>query len=76
MPNKELERLTVTQAAAVARCVEKARQAAGLHSESLGKDQEAYAYRQGCGCISWSVNASVNIARGVESAACGAEARG
>ncbi len=63
MPNREWSRLTSTQAAAVERCIAKARQAPGHHSEET-EGGEAYAYPLRGDRISWGLNAPNNVARG------------
>ena len=62
MPNREWSRLTSSQAAAVERCIAKARKEEGQHD-----DGEAYAYATGRN-IHWGFNGSPegwNSARGV-----------
>jgi hypothetical protein len=63
MPNREWSRLTKTQAAAVERCIAKARQERGRQIEETAEG-EAYAYALGEGRIAWGFNAPHNIARG------------
>ncbi len=63
MPNREWSRLTPTQAAAVERCIAKARQEPGHQSEETDGG-EAYAYSLKGDRIAWGLNAPQNVARG------------
>ena len=63
MPNREWSRLTPTQAAAVERCIAKARQGPGHHSEEI-EGGDAYAYSLKGDRIAWGLNAPHNVARG------------
>jgi len=67
MPNSEWSRLTPTQAAAVERCIAKARKEPGRQTEDTS-DGEAYAYQSAHGSMHWGFNgepAGQNTARGV-----------
>jgi surface antigen len=63
MPNREWSRLTPTQAAAVERCIAKALQERGQHSEET-EGGKAYAYSKKGDRIAWGLNAPNNVARG------------
>ena len=64
MPNREWNRLTSTQAAAVERCIANARRAPGIYREEAA-DGDAYAYSLGPEGIEWGFDAPHNIARGL-----------
>jgi hypothetical protein len=55
--------LTPEQAAAVERCIAKARRVSGHHSEEIG-GVEVYAYSLKGDRIAWGLNAPYNITRG------------
>jgi len=63
MPNHEWKLLTSAQAAAVERCIAKARKEPGRQSEET-EGGEAYAYSIGDERIAWGLNAPSNVARG------------
>ena len=63
MPNREWSRLTPAQAAAVERCIAKARRAPGRQSEEI-EGGDAYAYSLKGDRIAWGLNAPQNVARG------------
>jgi hypothetical protein len=63
MPNNEWSLLTKRQAAAVERCIAKARKSPGQHDEET-EGGEAYAYSLSGDRIAWGLNAPHNVARG------------